>query len=188
MRTLPLECDKDTVGGSIGRRRGADWASRHNLGSMAAADATEITPIEEVSARVLAERQDEPFRAAPRRHIQQERIGAAEVGILPVERPPIRGGEEVLRSLVVVQIGRQAKDCLAVTPCRGIKRIAGSDKQRPPVAADPARRPDAAAAPTRAPTDDVAGIAQANTDDPAAIISAIAKVPAIGDIDPAVQY
>ena len=56
-----------------------------------------------------------------------------------------------------------------------------------PVAGDPARRPDAAARRAGAPGDDLGGVGQADADDPAVIAAAIAEMPAIGDIDPAVE-
>src|SRR5207245_11303035 len=72
-------------------------------------------------------------------------------------------------------------------PARGTDWVPGGDEQRPPVAADAPWRPDAPASPTRAPNDEILRIPQANADDPAAVIPAIAEMPAIGDIDSAVE-
>src|SRR5262249_57033918 len=55
------------------------------------------------------------------------------------------------------------------------------------VTGDPARRPDPAALSARAPADDVAGIPQADPDNPAAVVPAIAKMPAKRDIDASIE-
>src|SRR5206468_3467219 len=151
------------------------------------ADTAEAVAIEQVGTGVLAERQKQRRTPASPRHIERQRVGAAEIGIAIVERAPVGRREIALRAVVTTQIRGQAKDRLAVAPARNVDRIAGGDKQRAAVAGDPARRPDPPSPPPRAPTDDIARIAQANADDPAAIVPAIAVMPAEGHIDPAVE-
>src|SRR6516162_9776584 len=185
MRSSALECDEYAVGGGIGRRRGADRARRHGFRNEAAADAAEIIAIEDVGMRVFAERKDERLRAAGRGHVEGHRIGAPEVGIALIERVPVRGREKVLRLVVAGQVWRQTENRLTIGPGRRTKCIAGGNEQRAAVAADATRRPDAAAAAARGPGDDITRVIQANADDPAAIIPAIAEMTAIGHIEAA---
>src|SRR5215469_808149 len=185
MRSSALECDEHAVGGGIGRRRGADRARRHGFRNEAAADAAEIIAIEDIRVSVLAEGEDERLRAAGRGHVERHRIGAPEVGIALIERVPVRGREKVLRLVVAGQVRRQTEHRLTICPGSRAEGIAGGNKQRAAVAADAAWRPDAAAAGARGPRDNITRIIQANADDPAAIIPAIAEMPAIGHIEAA---
>src|SRR5205814_999719 len=177
----------DPIAGAICCGRPEDRAGRYGLGEEAAADTAEPVPIEEIGTGILAERKQQCRTPASPGHIDRQWVGAAEIGITIVERAPVGWREIALRIVIAMQIGGQAKDRLTVAPGRNIERIAGGNKQRAAVAGDPARRPDPPSPSTRAPANDIAGIAQANAGDPAAIVPAIAVMPAIGHIDPAVE-
>src|SRR5215472_4235266 len=184
---LAVERHIDTLAGGVGGGRGLDRAGGYDLGKKAAAKAAETIAIEEIGAGILSERQHQRRSTAGRRDIQRERIGAAEVGVARIERAPIAGSEEVLQPVIMMKLGGKAKDRLAVAPGRRADRIAGSDEQRAAIAGDAARRPDTAAPPARAPADHVAGIPKGNTDDPAAVVAAIAGVPPEGHKDAAAE-
>src|SRR2546429_7735224 len=110
MRSLALKCDKDRIRTGVRRRRSADRSDRNDLGSKTVADAAEIVAIEQISARILAERKDERLDATDRRQIEQERIGAAEIGVAIIERAPVRGREETRWVVIMAQVGRQAEN------------------------------------------------------------------------------
>jgi hypothetical protein len=171
----------------ISRWPGDEPADPDNAVEEAAAEPAEIVAVEQIAMRVLAEREDQRLAAGRARHVERQRVGAAEIGVALVEQVPVTRREEIGRLLIVAQAAMQPNDRLPVLPEIGSHRVAGGDKQRLPVAADAARRPDAAAARPRAPGDDVAGVAQADADDPAMVVAAIAGMAAIRDEHPALE-
>src|SRR5262249_61501450 len=105
--------------GGRGARAGGCGEGGAGAGGRSPADAAKIVAIEEVGTGILSERQDERSGTGRRGHIQWQRVGAAEVGIACVECVPVGRGEEILRSITVTKLRRQAKDRLTIAPSRG---------------------------------------------------------------------
>ena len=82
-----------------------------------------------------------------------------------------------------LEIETETDDGLAIGPLAGAQRISGRDEQRSAVIADAAGRPDPATDTAGAPGGDRLGIVEIDADDPAAVLSAIAEMTAIGDVE-----
>ena len=107
-----------------------------------AADAAEVVAVEQIGLAILAERKHARLGSAYRRHIEQHRVGAAEIGIARIERMPISGRKVIACIIGMMQIGRQTDDRLAVREARRPEAVPGRDKQGVAIRARTRRGPD----------------------------------------------
>src|SRR5277367_1735270 len=153
----------------------------HLLHRKRAADTTEIVAIQKIGLAVLAECQNQPRHSTYVSHLDRKRIGAAEVPVAIVERLPVGRREEITAARRALQVGAEPEDGLPVGPFRSVLGIAGRDEDRMTVVTDAARRPHAPARSARAPGIDRSRIIETYSDDPSMILTAVTKVPAIGN-------
>ena len=104
-----------------------------------------------------------------------------------VEHLPIRRCKVVSFALATLQVRADAKDSFAIAPSAGAESVAGGKEDMVTYHAQSAWCPDAAASRTGLEADRLARVAQGQTNDPAVILAAIAKMAAEGDIDSAVE-
>src|SRR5207237_1860187 len=110
---------------AIGSRCGENRPGRDGPGYEAAADPPETVAINQIGPAVLAERQQQRSTPASPGHVERQRVGAAEIGIVRVEGAPIVRRKIAIGIVVMSEIGGEPKDRLAVAPTRNIDRVAG---------------------------------------------------------------
>jgi hypothetical protein len=189
MRAIALQNDKYPVGGAPNRRRRDGDVCGHPRVCERAADAAEVVAIEKISLASLSDGEDQLPGAVRAHDIERDRRGPAEVEVATIKITPIRRGEIVAGFDRAREVGRKAKDSLAIAPAgcakpAGCAECVSSDREKGlSIAADAALRPYAAAARARREARDLARLVNGNADDKTVIRAAIAPVSAKGNED-----
>jgi len=173
-----LQGDVQVCANLIDRWCGPDRPARNSFGGETTADAAKIVLIEQIASPVLAERQHQSLSICRSPGIQRNRIRSAEVGILLIQRKPVRRRKEVALLARSMQVRSKTEHRLTVPPRRDAESISRGYEQRLASDTDAARSPNAATACTRRPCGHSLRPLERNSNHPAVVIAAITEMTA----------